>query len=489
MVATQPDTSLSLLSLLKRAEPAFRDYRPPRAEVEALCAAAIEDRDALDLLMSILGAQLQESFTDWQVDDIAAFISPRIYLVKFANRGASKSRDGALAAAILCIGEPGTRGMWLAGNASQLDVAIGYLEALKRKTMLGSCFSIKRNPITNTLQAYYKNGSRMGYNACTQTSGPRINLLISDEAGKITEKTKIQKLMNSRGTMTSAKGKRRFRAFTTPSVGTPAEDLYFEFSSTDNVIFRYPEDCSWWTEADWAIYEHEKATKPSWWFNCEYRNILDAPGGKILCRLRDVWRFDLPVEPRPENLRPGLEITLEDGRVKIINENWILRQGIDWNPSWGHTLITALYDGDDFLVVDEWRGLNIDEMAEYIIKWQQDNFWSPRCYLVAEKQGNARIVQSRSPDLILRGVVVHRDENFRLPMQLAKLTILEGLNEHGHLHFANHCKQTIDQARSYRRDPRTQLPADRQDDHFIDALLHAVDANRVEITVKGGRFF
>lgn len=481
--------SKSLVEVLEPLKPVFRDYRPPRAEVEALCAAAIEDRDALDLLMAILGSQMGEAFTEWQINDIFDFIGQDVYRVKFANRGASKSRDGALACCILCIGEPRTRGLWLAGNASQLDVAIGYLTRLKEDTCLGACFSIKRNPVTNTLQAYYKNGSRMGYNACTQTSGPRVNLLVSDEAGKIKEKTKIEKLMHARGTMNSAKGKRRFRAFTTPSIGTPAEDLFFEFSGTPYVTFRYPEDCYWWTEDDWAIYEHEKATKPSWWFNCEYRNILDAPGGKILCRLRDLWRFDLPVEPEPENLRPGLKIVLEDGREKIIEDHWVLRQGTDWNPSWGHTISTALWDGEDFLVIDEWRGLDVDEMARYLLKWQQDDYWRHRVYYVAEKQGNLKATQSRSPDLVARGVIVHRDENFTTSIQLSKLTTLEGLNEHGHFHIANHCKETISQGRSYRRDERTQRPAERQEDHFMDSILHALDTNRVEIIVNNGGFF
>jgi hypothetical protein len=327
----------------------------------------------------------------------------------------------------------------------------------------------------------------MAYNACTQTSGPRVNLLVSDESGKITEKTKTKKLMHARGTMNSAKGKRRFRAFTTPSIGTPAEDLFFEFSNTPYCTFRYPEDCSWWTEDDWAIYEHEKATKPEWWFNCEYRNILDAPGGKIFCRVRDLYQFELPCKPMDITFGTKLDL---GGTIKTVNENWILRMGTDWNPSWGHTISVALHDGTDHVVIDEWKGLNVDEMALYLLDWQRHPLWYARNYYVAEKQGSLKSTQSRALDLIDRGVVVHRNENWSSSTQISKLTIAEGLNEHGHLWFATRCKEHIEQGRQYRRDERTQLPAQRQEDHFIDALLHAIDAGGVEIKIGGkGRFF
>jgi hypothetical protein len=434
---------------------------------------------------------MREQFAAWQVAMIRAAISPDPAFEEYLdsrNRGGSKTRDNAIASIIVPAAEPATVGMWLSGNTHQLKQALRYVKRVHDWTFLGQVFDITTDRDTKGRMLSFLNGSELLYNASTATSGPRVNYLLFDEEGKITEKDKIENNRNSHGMTTGAPGRKRIRHFTTLAINTPAEEIYYQLEPKGLVFKHYPWDCFWWDAQDWRLLRQYVKRMPRWWTNQEYLNELDAPGGKILTNVRDLFLFDLDKEPT--SLQPGDVLHLETGDVTL-TKHWYVHAGIDWNASWGHTCDVALTDGMQYLVVDAFRGTDLDAMAAFILRWQEHDAWQGRMTLVAERQGNQKHMQSRTPDLIQRGVTVHQDEPFTGSMQLAKLTTLEGLNEHGNLQLARHLSEVIAQARKWHRNEETGLPAKKQDDHHCDAILHLVDPPRVaiETNMPGGVLF
>jgi hypothetical protein len=293
--------------------------------------------------------------------------------------------------------------------------------------------------------------------------------------------------------VTSAKGKRRIRHTTTLSVGTPAQAVYERLKPQNLVFIHLPEDCTWWTREDWILLEQFKLTMPSWWVNCEYYCRLDAPGGRVFTHQHDLSIFALPRET-PLDIGPGCVISfIRPGDVeptaREVTIHWRAAGGTDWNPSWGHTVVVGITDGTDYFIVDEYRGTNLEHMADFIKRWQTHPFWGGRWTYVAEKQGNLRTAQSRADTLRGFGVAITNEENFIMGVQIAKLSYVEALNERRYFHFGNNCQQTIRQAQFYRRDENSGLPAKQQEDHFIDAILHLVDPPTTMFqTAPGGGF-
>jgi hypothetical protein len=136
--------------------------------------------------------------------------------------------------------------------------------------------------------------------------------------------------------------------------------------------------------------------------------------------------------------------------------------------------------------VDEYRGLNLEHMAEFIKRWQSHPFWGKHFTYVAEKQGSLKTTQSRADTLRSLGVNITCEENFRSGEQIQKLSYAEALNEQKRLHFSTYCAATIRQAQRYRRDENTGLPATRQEDHLIDGLLHLFNPPSVSISTSAG---
>ena len=475
-------------------EPEFREiltkWEPDEREVNDLAQRIVEDWIAYKFYIDVLSAQLGEVFTDWQVNKIYLGIDPGVLeMLDARNRGGSKTRDNIIIAISVCAAEPETQGMWLAGNTFQLREALRYANAIQQRTFMGKLFKITTDKTTKAKTLSFKNGSFLVFNASTATSGPRTNYLHFDEEGKITEKHKIENNRNAMGMITGAKGIKRIRHCTTLSIGTPAQDVYERLLPENLVYINYPEDCYWWTEGDWSLLDSYKLTKPRWWLNCEYYSKLDAPGGRIFTHQHPLSIFDLPCTS-PVHLGMGsvLEFTRPHNAEKCtrtINQHWLARGGTDWNPAMGHTVTVAITDSTDWFVVDEYAGVNLKQMAQFILRWQNHPFWGNKWHYTAEQQGHLRSTQSRAETLRQLGVEIHEEENFNTADQIAKLSFLEGLNENGCLHFASYCAVTIKQSKNYRRDPRTGTPAQNQDDHNVDGLMHLAnppDTTRMEKT-------
>jgi len=173
-------------------------------------------------------------------------------------------------------------------------------------------------------------------------------------------------------------------------------------------------------------------------------------------------------------------------RVIVLDNHWRAAGGTDWNASWGHTVDVLLTNEEDWLVVDEFRGTSLEHMAGFIKRWQEHPHWGSRWSYCAERQGGGRKMQSRKNTLNELGVIIHREEPFNVSDQIHKISLMEHLNENGQLHFATYCAPTVRQAQFYRRDEATGLPAQRQEDHNIDAILHALETKPQPITVTGG---
>jgi hypothetical protein len=254
---------------------------------------------------------------------------------------------------------------------------------------------------------------------------------------------------------------------------------------------------TWWNEQDWEMLDGFKRTMPAWWLNCEYFNKLDATGGKIFTEVYPLSKFVLPI-PSAVDIAPGCVLTfyrpwdfddkgnLKEGVqpvTKVVNIHWYARAGADWNSSWGHTVVVAITDGTDWFIVDEFRGTNLIRMAMFILKWQKNPFWGAthkiddtktrkRFWFAAERQGHLKTTQSRAETLRKNGVIVDQDENMQAYTQISKLTYLEGLNENGCLHWARSCTMCLREGETYRRDEQTSLPAQDQEDHAMDGLIH-----------------
>lgn len=392
-------------------------------------------------------------FTDEQREAVWRFIRDEAPFAWIASRGASKTECFMIAAAITCTAEPGTDGLWLAGETAQLE------EAKKKSNWYGPAFDfeIGKTDISNHWTIKFSNGSMIEFNPTTKTSGMRKNLLIRDEGGKIRKADAIQRWKEASGVMEGTfRWPVRDRYCSTPTIGS-AFDGPDDYLEEKGCVLKHD-----YTRFSWVLRDKTPHDVISMYgepfFNCEYRCIKDAPGGKIFSYYKKAppdW------QPLPQDFC-------------VI--------GIDWNGGWGHAAVVAFQRGNIITVFDEYRSLAItrpvkandkpitDKSGLPLDEWCKA--WKGKVYagnfmVIAEKQG-----YDWSAELAKLGVDPMTTDDWTGVTQRARvpLTVAALASERVLIH--PRCKALLDQLDTVHYDEAGNIP--RQEDHHVDALHHVM---------------
>jgi len=264
----------------------------------------IQQQPVTTAFMLYLSAILAHNqMTDWQVRDMLKVIKNR----KFAwtrARGGSKTRDAVLLAVFFALRNYNV--CWRAASSDQLAQARIYYEQNPFISKVGQ-FAITpiAGPIINSSTLTDK-----------RSRSRRMDVIIYDELGSLHYEIEWTNYLASLGMISNSKDPHILYCSSvwTGSIfdrimrgwemlpGLEQEGLYTSHPK---------EDCTWVNSKQY------RNIMPDWMFKCEFDCLWSQPGGAVFKNIK-------PFVPVPKDA--------------------ILSAGVDWNPSYGHTIVvTGLY--------------------------------------------------------------------------------------------------------------------------------------------------
>lgn len=430
---------------------------------EALCGAActrtlpeVQRKRALRAILRIITPFVKPrigAFHGFQRERIWRFISDLPEFLETACRSGAKTQDFVIASFILCLGEPGTSALWLAGNTEQLE------EALKKIDWLLPVFTGRaratRTRISHAVLIFFANGSTLKFNPMSATSGGRYNLVVYDEGGKVVRTDLKKSYLDAKGLAYGTFDHPcRERHCTTLAYNSAIVEVY-ETLEPMGLVFKLPVDhCPW----AWEKYQRDPRIQkmPAWWRNIEFWCVMDAAGGKVFTR-----------DPVILQATPGEIIELVTRRTGY----WWLKLSIDWNPSWGDAATAMLYDqtADEYFVLEEVRAPSVDALVAFMLKWQRHPVLSKRCFTTSEANNFAK-----DRDLLKGGVRIDTSEPWDGLTQGQKITWYQSAVERDAVFYLPSCTYCISQHKSFHFDENNKVP--RQEDHMMDSIAHGIEA-------------
>lgn len=438
-----------------------RFQNPDQAMVEDLCSVvcllslpAKTRWKAWRVLMLMIGNHLKLTWLREQLEMGWRIISPSRERMEVACRGGGKTLMHVICAFVICTGEY-TLGMWLAGDSGQLSEAV-----LKSKNLLlFFTNAVHGRDEYGHFQVRFDNGSILDYNACTMTSGPRKNLILYDEGGKILRQDKKDSYNAARGMADGTfEGEIRLRHFTTLAYGTPGETM-FNSLEPEGLVHKFPvEQCPWvWRNGDFLT-DKQIHAMPRWWVLMEYYCELVARGGAV---------FQAP---------PVVIAQFDIAEFMANHHEAMVITSVDWNPVWGDAAIAMVHDGyGNYVVFAEVRTTDTGTLIEF---FNRHAAWGTRNYRVCEKSGEK--VFGKVRELAAAGIAFHEHELWDTPHQVTKVTVYQGLVERGAIVYTENCTNVIRQHQLYhfKEDKSAadvgsnEIP--KQEDHHLDAISHGI---------------
>lgn len=436
--------------------------------VSGLCSLVVDPSlsrtqriNSLSYLLIPLGTQLGRTYIDFQYERMLRFASLLDEFLEVACRGGSKTEDFMVGSFITCIGEPNTSGAWLAGHTKQLERAEEVVRMLLNNTFFAGMAKTAFTSKSRDFRVEFYNGSILDITSLNATSGSRKNLIVLDEGGKATDKNDIRNYMDARGMRKGCSGNVRLRHCTTLNYDSAIHNgdySIYEVLDGKGLVWRlHVDDCPWVTLTD------EDEQMPAWYKNIEFYCKMDAPGGKVFNKIRTFSQL------------PKSECTLK------------CLIGIDWNPSWGHAVLVALWDArhNNYYIIDEWRGFAFRppvekddppitdksglSMSEFIKSYQEE--WEGDCYTVVEATDAKSEYTNR---LIALGCIINKREPWGKREQAARVPLAQGLVENNHIFYHEDCEMVIGQHESFHWDDNIPGKIPRQEDHHLDGMFHFI---------------
>jgi len=449
--------------------------------IHQLCKVAVNLQNddqtrwrALGAILKIIGTAFGIKFEPFQYYRIWRFISDIPHFFEVSCRGGSKTQDFLIAAFILCEGEY-TQCAWLAGNNPQLE------EAIKKSKPLILLFNAEEGttPKSHDPCINFSNGSCIEFNPMTATSGGRKNLIVLDEGGKITDKDKKENyrfavgmnvgtfndlsedsiIQRLQGAVLAGSGIKRIRHCSTLAYDTPAEEFYKALEPL-GLVFITTVDQVWWVKKQ---YETDPVFKsfPRWFIRMEYWCELMPKGQQIF-------------EVSPTIVR-GFDIA---AMMAMYHDGLILIGG-DHNPAWGHAFVAVFRQRGRYTVFDELRtqppansAMAIAWLNKYVKRWPG------RVYLKFESPGS---IVNIVDDIRGAGITIHDFETWDGKMQTLKVSVYQGLLEHGLITYTDNVTNVINQHPRYAFDEQGKIP--RQEDHMLDCISHVIESEVSAFTI------
>lgn len=428
--------------------------------LETLCAitmttgipATVRKRAYL-AVMKLIGRFLKLPWLPEQIRMGWRILSLTRESLEVACRGGGKTLLHVICAFIICTGEY-TLGIWLAGDSGQLSEAVTKTkELLKLFT-----FANEGRDEYGHYRITFPNGSILDYNACTMTSGPRKNLIILDEGGKITDSDKYYNYMNAHGMAEGTyQSPVRLRHCTTLAYGTPGEAIYHALEPI-GLVHKLVVDQVPWVWRDGAFDQDPVIQQmPRWWVLMEYWCELVAKGGSVF------------KEP------PVIIDDFDLDQACVAHPLHVIITAVDWNPVWGDAAVAIFWDKDqdDYVVFDEIRTTDTQKLILFFKQYMAYNN-----YRVCEKSGEK--VFGKTKELEDAGITFHEHELWDRATQTLKVTRYQGLSEHGKIKYLRSCTNVIRQHQLYHfkegkgSDDAGSNEIPKQEDHHLDATSHAL---------------
>jgi hypothetical protein len=162
-----------------------------------------------------------------------------------------------------------------------------------------------------------------------------------------------------------------------------------------------------------------------------------------------------------------------DGRIFL---------GADWNPAWGHAFVAVYFQAGRYVVFDELRTLSPAPAIAWLKKYI-DRYGS-RVYLKFEYPSVINI----NDDIVGAGITVHEYETWDGKRQVAKVTVYQGLVEHGLIAYTSNVVTIISQHEKYALDEVGKIA--KQEDHMLDCVSHVIELtlSTFEMSAPAGRY-
>ena len=452
---------------------------PYQRVIKKLCQVAVNLKipeqvrwKALNAILKVIGKAFGIVFEYFQKCRIWRFISDLPQFFEVSCRGGSKTQDFIIASFILCQGEY-TQCYWLAGNNKQLEEAIKKSKPLL--LLFGATEGTSSRSHDPTVE--FDNGSQIEFNPMTATSGGRKNLVVLDEGGKVEDKDKKDNYRFALGLkegtfidlsedavisrlqgqiVASNSGAKRIRHCSTLAYNTPAEEFY-KILEPMGLVFITTVDQVWWVRDS---YQNDPVVRamPDWWVKMEYWCILMPKGQKIF--------------PQNPVIIKGFNVHAEMARDKDAK----VLLGADHNPAWGHAFVAVFQHAGGYIVFDELRTLPPAPAIAFLKKYI--DLFPGRVYLKFEKPTVINIVD----DIKAAGITIHEFESWDAKTQTLKVTIYQGLVEHGRISYTGNCTMIVGQHEKYALDEAGKIA--KQEDHMLDATSHVIESELAHFSIS-----
>lgn len=440
---------------------------PYHRVVKALCLISMNYQlpkakrvNALRVLLKIL-VQFTDHptfpYSESQIKFLYNLISTTREMLLTACRAGGKTELMVIAMFIICIAEKQTRGLWLSGDTMQISEARSKIEAWM--PVFQNLCVLTNNKETHQMRLDFTNGSFVDFNPTTKVNGPRVNLLIFDEEGKIMSQDIVRNNKNAyKTTKGTFKHPVRIRHVTTLAIGTPAAVVYkaleprglvMKFPATDPrdpyQTQKHKDICSWVEVTD------EDLRWGSGHVNCELLCLLDNPEGKRIL---------------------GAIIIMDSIPAHLLRRTpgFYCRITIDWNATKGHAVMVTITNGEQYWIIAEWNGTDLHAMAVFISRYRE--IYGESCLVIQEWQGGK--TQSREVDLDkYENCKIDSRDPWDAATQQTKIPLAQGATERGMVYAWKGCRVFLEQVETFCWDEKGKIPDDL-DDHNVVSWIHSI---------------
>jgi len=358
-------------------------------------------------------------FELFQIMDLHMFIdNPESAAIR--SRRGGKSRDLSVIGVFLALLE--YKVIWRAPYSDQLKQAALYLQhnPFVKRIALAS---------RNEVDVFFSPSMEVGSLTVGKTASLGCDALIYDEGGKV-EKDKLmyQNYLYSRAMIAASMRPKFIIHGTTPAIYTAIEETVDGLP--DKAVSIHPYTDMHWISDDFVVDEQKKHMHDPWYIDQEYRCMFVVRGGAV---------FD--------NIKTYQELGLS-------KPTFYNRMGIDFNGAIGHMVVRTQMNEQYILCAPDLVVHDLDEIPKYIEKHMEveieDGGYNAGFVKHAPFQYQKRLVNdtfssTRLHELKSRTIVVDEVDNYQL----------------------------IKNLRESMYDERKPIIKKRNDQHYLDGLLHS----------------